>query len=77
MVCQSFGPKYLKFQEAKDLIEVGGAFSVFDQATFADFFDKIYHTASFRHAAGEKSKAYVNNNLGATHNILNATLWKD
>ncbi|WP_017256846.1 3-deoxy-D-manno-octulosonic acid transferase [Pedobacter arcticus] len=65
-----FGSKYQKFQEAKDLIAVGGGFTITDQEDLDSVFDKLIEQAGFRMEAGEKAKSYVTHNTGATAVIM-------
>ncbi len=65
-----FGNKsYGKFQEAKDLIALGGAFAIQNQ----DELNKVFQTLSSfsaRTAAGQTNKTYVESNTGATDKIM-------
>ncbi|MBU8891965.1 MAG: 3-deoxy-D-manno-octulosonic acid transferase [Bacteroidales bacterium] len=66
-----FGPNYKKFQEAVDLINLGGACSVSGHEALKD---KIEHlTDNLENAVfiGKTAADYVNNNRGATLKILN------
>jgi 3-deoxy-D-manno-octulosonic-acid transferase len=64
-----FGPKYQKFEEAKQLIAYGGAFSIKNQAELEDILIKLQD-----HWFYEKSslacKKWLNENKGATYKIL-------
>lgn len=61
-----FGPNYQRFREAKGLIAAGAGFSVSDYETFAATMDKVLE----EHAElGQKAKAYVESELGATEKI--------
>jgi 3-deoxy-D-manno-octulosonic-acid transferase len=64
-----FGPNYYKFQEAKDMIDLGAAFSIKNISEFEIVFDKMgkedYLTRCERTA-----KAYVKNHTGATARII-------
>lgn len=62
-----FGPKYEKFQEARDLISLGAAISIKDQEELIDAFkllcaDKV---------SGEIAKNYVSSKTGSTDQIFN------
>lgn len=64
-----FGPKFQKFQEAKDLIQVGAGFTV---ASFGEL-NKVFTSFKDRKALAQSSLAartYVNENTGATKLIL-------
>jgi 3-deoxy-D-manno-octulosonic-acid transferase len=66
-----FGPKYDKFQEAKDLIELGVAFSVKDEMDLKEKFSSIYTNEQKRLLIVSESKKYIERNTGATNQILN------
>ena len=53
-----FGPRFQKFKEARDLIKVGGGFSVASK------------DAEVLEAAGESAGQFVKGNAGATDGIL-------
>jgi len=61
-----FGPKYEKFQEAKDLIALGSAQSISDtnglEVAFNKFKDNTF--------ASEKAKKYVQEKKGSTDQII-------
>jgi len=63
-----FGPKYQKFQEAKDLIELNAGFSISNQAELNDCF-KLLQSDTHKEA-GKQAKAYVDEHTGATAQIL-------
>jgi 3-deoxy-D-manno-octulosonic-acid transferase len=63
-----FGPKYQKFQEAKDLIELNAGFSISNQAELNDCF-KLLQSDTHKEA-GKQAKAYVDEHTGATVQIL-------
>ena len=65
-----FGPKYHKFKEAKDLIKVGGGFSVSDKQSFCEKMDELLTYHEVLEAAGESAGQFVNGNVGATDKIL-------
>jgi len=65
-----FGPKYKKFQEAIDLIKVGGGFSISNQAEFNHIFEQLIENESFRKEAGKKAGDYVQKSPQATKIIL-------
>lgn len=60
-----FGPNYHKFQEAKDLIEIGAAKSINNTEELAAAFE--YYVA---HESGTLAKNYVANKKGATEMIM-------
>mgnify|MGYP002777227911 CR=1 FL=1 len=66
-----FGNKnYEKFQEARELIMRGGAFAVADYAELKSTFEGMINRPENYLLACEVTKAYVNENLGATQKIL-------
>ncbi|MCP4521135.1 MAG: 3-deoxy-D-manno-octulosonic acid transferase [Cytophagales bacterium] len=65
-----FGPNYNKFQEAIDLIEVGGAFSISDSEEFKQKFTELYHNKNLHQSTCEKTREYVGQNLGASQKII-------
>lgn len=62
--------KFEKFQEAKDLINRGGAFDVADYTDFLAKYEMVTIPENFMLAC-EVTKAYVQENLGATEKIMN------
>jgi 3-deoxy-D-manno-octulosonic-acid transferase len=64
-----FGPKYHKFQEAKDLLESKAAFTIRTAQELKDCVRKLALKES-RELAGEKAKDYVENHTGATQMIV-------
>jgi len=64
-----FGPNYDKFKEAKELITIGGAFSISDEADFSTQMDNWLIAPENIQSAGEQAKNYVFDNLGATQKI--------
>ena len=65
-----FGPNYHKFQEAKDLIEIGAAKSYDQFSELKNLLDLFYENSEERNAAGQKSKNYVDKMRGASDKIL-------
>ncbi|WP_316746633.1 3-deoxy-D-manno-octulosonic acid transferase [Pedobacter gandavensis] len=61
-----FGPKYAKFQEAKDLIELGAAISIETESDLSTAFLKFQKNA----AAGKIAQKYVADKTGSTRQIL-------
>jgi 3-deoxy-D-manno-octulosonic-acid transferase len=65
-----FGPKYQKFKEAKDIIAIGGGFSVSNGTSFQE---KMNELLTYRHllkSAGQAAGDFVQNNAGATDKII-------
>ena len=61
-----FGPKYAKFQEAKDLIEIGAAISIETESDLSAAFLQFQKNA----AAGKIAQKYVQDKTGSTRQIL-------
>ena len=64
-----FGPVYHKFKEAKDLIQLGAAFSVENESDLLSVFRKL-ESAQLREEAGKKAFDYVQKQGGATQKII-------
>jgi 3-deoxy-D-manno-octulosonic-acid transferase len=67
-----FGPNYRKFQEAVDLIENGGAFSINDYQGLADIFRKLSDNEEAWQHSADASRKYVARQLGATAKVMGA-----
>lgn len=65
-----FGPKFGKFKEAKDLVKVGGGFSVSSGSEFAACMSRLMADKKALQVAGEASGKYVSQQVGATAKIL-------
>jgi 3-deoxy-D-manno-octulosonic-acid transferase len=63
-----FGPRYEKFQEAKDLVELKAGFSIITKAELTSCFEHLQNDS--KNTAGAKAKAYVDSHTGATAQIL-------
>ncbi|WP_380903248.1 3-deoxy-D-manno-octulosonic acid transferase [Sphingobacterium suaedae] len=63
-----FGPKYAKFQEAVDLIDLGAAFSIDAAGALERLF--THFTSDRMQLAGAKAKTYVQEKAGATQIIM-------
>ena len=64
------GPNFKKYQEACDLIELGGGFSVDDTVSFNKIADKLFKESASLQKASAASVNYVNKMRGATHLIV-------
>lgn len=71
-----FGTKYSKFDEAKELIKRKAAFSISNNNEFNEIFNKLIANKNFKDLAGNKSKDYVYENVGASDKILNQIVFK-
>lgn len=66
-----FGPNYKKFQEAVDLIELGGAFSISDYTGFSRLMsDLLVDNSSLYASSAAISNDYSQRNRGATIKVL-------
>ena len=65
-----FGPDYKNFQEAHDLIELGGAFSINNQTDFNNITNKLITNNQLTKKGGI-CKTYIEKNKGATFNVIN------
>ena len=67
-----FGPKYQKFKEARDLLQVGGAFSITDEKTFESKMEELSTYRDLLEAAGVAAGDFVKSNIGATNRIISS-----
>lgn len=65
-----FGPKYHKFREAKDLIRIGGGFSVQDEDDFINRIDMLVAEPALRRQTGRIVSDYVKQNSNVSLKIL-------
>lgn len=65
-----FGPKYDKFQEAKDLVARGCAFPVQNAGELLQAFERVHTTPGLRQSITDKEKVYVQEQAGATAKIM-------
>ena len=65
-----FGPKYQKFQEAVELIDAGGAFSIKSGDELYTLLDRLLADDVFLREAGVNAGNYVTSRAGATDKIL-------
>jgi len=65
-----FGPNYLKFNEAVELVEQGGAFSVDNQDALNAVLNRLVGGGDVRKKASEACKKYVDKNVGAAKLIV-------
>ena len=66
----AFGPNYLKFQEAIDLIECNGATSVSSASELYQVIDNCVKDKELRDFRGRSCRNYVEKMLGATEKII-------
>ena len=66
-----FGKDYKQFQEAHDLIELGGAISVNNQADFDNITNKLINDNKLTKEKGGICKEYIKESKGASLKIIN------
>ncbi|MEO8794465.1 MAG: glycosyltransferase N-terminal domain-containing protein [Daejeonella sp.] len=71
-----FGPKYQKFAEAKDLIELDAAFTIKISDELKQVFNRL-KDESERIKSGLKAKEYIKSKIGATNIILDQVFKPD
>ena len=64
-----FGPKFHKFKEAKDLVELGGAFTIADESEFRRVINVLIDDDDMLQKASQTAGEYIKRNLGATERI--------
>ncbi|MEM1137456.1 MAG: 3-deoxy-D-manno-octulosonic acid transferase, partial [Bacteroidota bacterium] len=65
-----FGKKYNKFNEAVDLINLKGAFSVKDAEAFESIFLTMYNDKTLRNKTGKICSDYVMGHIGGTQKVI-------
>ena len=65
-----FGPKYQKFDEAKELIKQGGAFSILNYDDFKSNMDLFFNDESVLKEKSEISQKFVQTGAGAVNSIM-------
>jgi len=65
-----FGPNYQKFDEAKQLVERGGAFAIRSSEEFNRLLERCMTDESFRTKAGEIAMGFVTESTGATERVM-------
>lgn len=65
-----FGPRYSRFQEAKELVELECAFPVRHANELLRVFEKVHTSQAFRQRITENEKRYVKQQAGATAKIM-------
>ncbi len=69
-----FGPRYAKFREAVDLIELGGARVFNSYSSFVTAVNELFSNPELLKETGRISMTYINKNLGATEMITSELL---
>ncbi len=65
-----FGNKYNKFQEAKDLLQLGGAYSISSEEELKNQLDKLFNNPKLRKQVGDNARNYVLKQSGASDVIF-------
>jgi 3-deoxy-D-manno-octulosonic-acid transferase len=65
-----FGKDYRKYPEAQDLLDLGGAFSVQNQADFSSIIQKLFENETLRQTAGLACRNYILQNTGGASKVL-------
>jgi 3-deoxy-D-manno-octulosonic-acid transferase len=68
-----FGPKFEKFNEAKQLIEIGAGFGVNNESELKKIMDRILADENLLKDLSSKAYGFVQKNRGATEKILGKT----
>lgn len=68
----AFGPKYRKFKEARDLIELGVGRSVTEEYELKAWFDELKNDADYLARLSAIAKVYVGKHRGATERVVDA-----
>ena len=69
-----FGPKFKAFQEAIDMVNSGGAFSVKSYEELMNIFQQLVNNPEHLKNSGNIARKYVQSNLGATESIVKKLL---
>lgn len=64
------GPNYSHFDEAINLVEIGGSISINDSKELEIAFSTLIQNADIRYQKGEICRSFVQKNKGATNSIL-------
>ena len=65
-----FGPNHSKFQEALDLIKIGGAFAINDYNELKTILGSLFTDSIMLNESGKLASEYINRNTGATEQIV-------
>ena len=65
-----FGPKYRSFKEAVDLVALGGAFSITNEAQLLSIFNRLMNDEEFYVSASKACSDYLKKQVGATETIM-------
>lgn len=73
----AFGPKYKKFKEAYDLIDLGVGRSVKNERELKEWFDELKSDADYLARLSALAKVYVGQHRGTTERITNVIFSRD
>ena len=65
------GPNYDGFKEAEDMVRLGGIFAVGDKQEFKTLADKLFLDSDFKTETGSINTSYIDNNKGASIQVMN------
>jgi len=65
-----FGPNFEKFQEARDLLRLGGAFSISSEIEFRNIIEQLISDVEFLSQASQIALQYIDDSKGATSQII-------
>jgi len=68
-----FGNNYSKFQEAKDLVQLNGAFNFSKEVELKTILNKLFSDKSFCEKTGDINRTYIEKNKGAVEKIISIT----
>lgn len=71
-----FGPVYEKFAEAKEMVEIGGAFSINNALELEALLDKLFKNRMELKKSCDIAKEYVYSKRGATEKVMNYVMEK-
>lgn len=71
-----FGPNYKKYQEAVDLIKLGGSFEVKNSGSATELLNKLFQDREFLENSGKICYNYIENKKGACKSIINFLIQK-
>ena len=69
-----FGPKYQKFQEAKDIVNLNGGWSVGDEKSLNKALTDLFDSEELYNKASDVCMRYVQDNKGTSDTIINMVM---
>lgn len=67
-----FGPKYHKFDEAKELIQRNAAYSIESQIELTKILNQFVNDEDYRKRSGKNARDTIEENIGATEKIISS-----